>query len=157
MRLLALVLGASLPAAAQEASPFVLTLTDPTNSHFAKESLGKDLPPALRKALPPIAPVKFGPEVDSLAAARDYAGKERARFFVFAQCGIVIELLKQCDAHIKFCAHQCEMWLGQTDSGKQLAHAKGTGEKGGTDAVKKLLQQSAPTPEALQGPIGAMR
>src|SRR5438105_15327253 len=109
MRLFALLL--ALPAAAQEAPPFVLTLTDPTNSHFAKESLGKDVPPALKKALsahPDLSTVKSGPEVSSLAAARDYAGKERARFFVFAQCGIVIELLKQCDAHIKYCAHQCE-------------------------------------------------
>jgi hypothetical protein len=145
----------ALPVAAQETPPFLLTLTDPTNSHFAKESLGKDLPPALKRALsarPGLATVMFGPEVDSLAAARDYAGKERARFFVFAQCGIVIELLKQCDAHIKYCAHQCEMWLVETDSGKQLGHAKVTGEKGGTDAVKKLLQQIGPTLLALKGP-----
>jgi hypothetical protein len=158
MRLLALLFAAAfaLPAVAQEA-PFLLTLTDPTNSHFAKESLGKDVPPALKKALAGRpALVRSGPEVNSLGAARDYAGKEQARFFVYAQCGIVIEALKQCDAHIKFCAHQCEMWLVQTDSGKQLGHAKVTGEKGGTDAVKKLLQQIGPTLEALKGPLDEM-
>jgi hypothetical protein len=130
-----------------------MTLVDPTNSHFAKESLGKDVPPAVKKLIPPPATVLFGPEVDSLNAARDYAGKERARFFVFAQCGIVIELLKQCDAHIKFCAHQCEAWLYQSDGNKQLGHAKVTGEKGGTDAVKKLIAQLAPTLEALKDPL----
>jgi hypothetical protein len=130
-----------------------MTLTDPTNSHFAKESLGKDVPPAVKQLVPPPATVLFGPEVDSLTAARDYAGKERARFFIFAQCGIVIELLKQCDAHIKFCAHQCEAWLYQTDANKQLGHAKVTGEKGGTDAVRKLIAQLAPTLEALRDPL----
>jgi len=124
MRLLALLSAAafSLPAAAQEAPPFLLTLTDPTNSHFAKESLDKDVPPAVRSALarPDLAgTVKLGPRVNSIEAARDHAGKERARFFVFAQCGIVIELLKQCDAHIKYCAHQCEMWLVQTEGGRR--------------------------------------
>jgi hypothetical protein len=145
----------SLPAAAQESPPFLLTLTDPTNSHFAKGSLDKDVAPAVRSALarPDLATVKLGPQINSIEAARDHAGKERARFFVFAQCGIVIELLKQCDAHIKYCAHQCEMWLVQTESGKQLGHAKVTGEKGGTDAVRKLLQQLGPTLEALKGPI----
>src|ERR1700756_1182082 len=101
-----------------------MTLTDPTNSHFARESLGRDVPPAVKKLVPPPAAVLVGPEVDSLAAARDYAGKERARFFLFAQCGIVIELLKQCDAHIKYCAHQCEAWLYQADANRQLAHAR---------------------------------
>ncbi len=145
-----------LPAAAQETPPFLITLTDPTNSHFAKESLGKDVPPAVKKLVPPPATVLFGPEVDSLTAARDYAGKERARFFVFAQCGIVIELLKQCDAHIKYCAHQCEAWLYQSDGNRQLGHAKVTGEKGGTDAVKRLIAQLKPTLEALRDPIEQM-
>jgi hypothetical protein len=155
---LALFLAAALvlPAAAQEAPPFLITLTDPTNSHFAKESLGKDVPPAVKKLVPPPATVLFGPEVDSLTAARDYAGKERARFFVFAQCGIVIELLKQCDAHIKYCAHQCEAWLYQSDGNRQLGHAKVTGEKGGTDAVKKLIAQLGSTLEALRDPIAQM-
>jgi hypothetical protein len=133
-----------------------MTLTDPTNSHFAKESLGKDVPPAVKKLVPPPATVLFGPEVDSVTAARDYAGKERARFFVFAQCGIVIELLKQCDAHIKYCAHQCEAWLYQSDGNRQLGHAKVTGEKGGTDAVKRLIAQLKPTLEALRDPIEQM-
>ena len=150
---LLLVAALALPAAAQEQAPFLMTLTDPTNSHFAKESLGKDVPPAVKKLVPPPAAVLFGPEVDSLIAARDYAGKERARFYLFAQCGIVIELLKQCDAHIKYCAHQCEAWLYQSDGNRQLGHAKVTGEKGGTDAVKKLIAQLAPTIEALRDPI----
>ena len=157
---LALLLAAafSLPAAAQDQStpPFLITLTDPTNSHFAKESLGKDVPPAVKKLVPTSAPVLFGPEVDSLTAARDYAGKERARFFLFAQCGIVIELLKQCDAHIKYCAHQCEAWLYQSDGNRQLGHAKVTGEKGGTDAVKRLIAQLGPTLGALRDPIAQM-
>ena len=155
---LALVLAAavSVPAAAQQNPPFLMTLTDPTNSHFARETLGKDVPAAVRKQVGPPATVLFGPEVDSLTAARDYAGKERARFFLFAQCGIVIELLKQCDAHIKYCAHQCEAWLYQTDGNKQLGHAKVTGEKGGTDAVRKLIAQLAPTLEPLRDPIAQM-
>ena len=158
MRLALLLLAAALalPAAAQEATPFLITLTDPTNSHFARETLGKDLPAAVRKAVPPPAGVLFGPEVDSLTAARDYAGKERARFFLFAQCGIVIELLKQCDAHIKYCAHQCEAWLYQADGNRQLGHARVTGEKGGTDAVKKLIAQLGPTLEALRDPLEQM-
>ena len=114
------------------------------------------MPPAVKKLVPPPATVLFGPEVDSLTAARDYAGKERARFFVFAQCGIVIELLKQCDAHIKYCAHQCEAWLYQSDGNRQLGHAKVTGEKGGTDAVKRLIAQLKPTLEALRDPIEQM-
>jgi hypothetical protein len=146
----------ALPAAAQEQAPFLITLTDPTNSHFAKESLGKDVPPAVKKLVPSPATVLFGPEVDSLTAARDYAGKERARFFVFAQCGIVMELLKQCDAHIKYCAHQCEAWLYQSDGNRQLGHAKVTGEKGGTDAVKKLIAQLGSTLEALRDPVAQM-
>ena len=155
---LALLLAAilALPALAQEAPPFLITLTDPTNSHFARESLGKDVPPAVKKLLPPPATVLFGPEVDSLTAARDYAGKERARFFVFAQCGLVIELLKQCDAHIKYCAHQCEAWLYQTDGNRQLGHARVTGEKGGTAAVKRLIAQLGPTLLALRDPIAQM-
>src|SRR5437868_257896 len=144
---------AALPAAAQEQSPFLLTLTDATNSHFARETLTRDIPAAVKKLVAPPATVRPGPEVDSLAAARDYAGKERARFFLFAQCGIVIELLKQCDAHIKYCAHQCEAWLYQSDGNKQLGHAKVTGEKGGTDAVRKLMAQLAPTLEALRDPL----
>jgi hypothetical protein len=158
VRLVSLFLAAAtaLPAAAQQAPPFLITLTDPTNSHFAKESLGKDVPEAIKKLVPPPATVLFGPEVDSLTAARDYAGKERARFYVFAQCGIVIELLKQCDAHIKYCAHQCEAWLYQADGNRQLGHAKVTGEKGGTDAVKKLIAQLAPTLEALKDPVAQM-
>lgn len=160
MRLLAVLLVFALPASAQQQTdpPFLLTVTDPTNSHFAKQSLGKDLTPAIKKALPhpELAQVREGPEVASIAAARDFAGKEGARFFVFAQCGLVIELLKQCDAHIKFCAHQCEMWLVQTDSNKQLAHAKVTGEKGGSDAVQKLLAQIGPTLEALQEPLARL-
>src|SRR5436305_978453 len=133
-----------------------MTLTDPTNSHFARETLKKDVPDGVRKLIGPPATVLFGPEVDSLTAARDYAGKERARFFFFAQCGIVIELLKQCDAHIKYCAHQCEAWVYQTDGNKQLGHAKVTGEKGGTDAVLKLMAQLRPTLEALRDPIAQM-
>ena len=155
MRLVALFLALSLPAAAQEA-PFLETLTDPTNSHFAKENLGKDVPAAVRKALSAhsdLVSVKFGPEVDSAGAARDFAGKDRARFYVFGQCGIVIELLKQCDAHIKYCAHLCEAWLYQTDGNKQLGHAKVTGEKGGTDAVKKLIAQLPALLDALKTPI----
>jgi hypothetical protein len=146
----------AMPAAAQDQAPFLLTLTDPTNSHFAKESLGKDVPPAVRRHLSApsdLAAVKLGPEVDSLTAARDYAGKERARFFLFAQCGIVIELLKQCDAHIKYCAHQCEAWLFEAEGNKQLSHAKVTGEKGGTDAVKKLIAQLGATLEPLKDPV----
>ncbi|MCA1827644.1 MAG: hypothetical protein LC689_12005 [Myxococcales bacterium] len=131
-------------------------MTDPTNSHFARETLSRDVPEAVRRQVGPPATVLFGPEVDSITAARDYAGKERARFFLFAQCGIVIELLKQCDAHIKYCAHQCEAWLYQTDGNKQLGHAKVTGEKGGTDAVRKLIAQLAPTLEALRDPIAQM-
>ena len=146
----------SLSAAAQQEKPFLMTLTDPTNSHFAKETLGKDVPEAVKRQIGPPATVLFGPEVDSLTAARDYAGKEGARFFFFAQCGIVIELLKQCDAHIKYCAHQCEAWLYQSDGNKQLGHAKVTGEKGGTDAVKKLIAQLGPTLEALKPPIEQM-
>ena len=146
----------SVPAAAQEKAPFLMILTDPTNSHFAKEKLGKEVPEAVRKQVGPPATVLFGPEVDSLTAARDYAAKERARFYFFAQCGIVIELLKQCDAHIKYCAHQCEAWLVQTDGNKQLGHARVTGEKGGTDAVKKLIAQLATTLEALKDPIAQM-
>jgi len=145
----------ALPAAAQEA-PFLETLTDPTNSHFARENLGKDVPLAVRKLLaahPDLATVKLGPEVDSAGAARDFAGKDRARFYVFGQCGIVIELLKQCDAHIKYCAHSCEAWLYQTEGNKQLGHAKVTGEKGGTDAVKKLVAQLPALLEALKAPI----
>src|SRR5262249_29711725 len=137
MRLALLLVVLALPAAAQEA-PFLEVLTDPTNSHFAKENLGKDVPAAVRKAMSAhadLVSVKAGPEVDSAGAARDYAGKDRARFYVFGQCGIVIELLKQCDAHIKYCAHSCEAWLYQTDGDRQLGHAKVTGEKGGTDAV----------------------
>ena len=153
---LALAAILSLPAAAQEAPPLLLTLTDPTNAHFARESLGKDVPKAVKKLVPPPATVLFGPEVDSLTAARDYAGKERARFFVFAQCGLVIELLKQCDAHIKYCAHQCEAWLYQTEGNRQLGHAKVTGEKGGTDAVKRLIAQLGPTLGALRDPIAQM-
>ena len=152
----ALLLLLALPALGQEQPPFLMTVTDPTNSHFAKETLAKDLPAAIKQKLSAHAEltrVVFGPEVDSLAAARDYAGKERARFYVFAQCGLVIELLKQCDAHIKFCAHSCEAFLFQTDGGKQLGHAKVTGEKGGTDAVKKLIGQVQPLLEALQDPI----
>ena len=155
MRLFSLLLLLAAPAAAQEA-PFLETLTDPTNSHFAKESLGKDVPLAVKKLLsahPELTPVKPGPEVDSAGAARDYAGKERARFYVFGQCGIVIELLKQCDAHIKYCAHSCEAWLYQTDGNKQLGHAKVTGEKGGTDAVKKLIAQLPALLDALRDPI----
>lgn len=154
---LVLILAAvlALPAAAQQA-PFLITLTDPTNSHFAKESLGKDVPPAVKKLLPPPATVLFGPEVDSLAAARDYAGKERARFYLFAQCGLVIELLKQCDAHIKYCAHQCDAWLYEADGNRQLGHARVTGEKGGTDAVKKLIAQLGPTLLALRDPVQQM-
>ena len=144
------------PIAATPAPPFLITLTDPTNSHFAKESLGKEVPAAIRKLVAPPATVLFGPEVDSLTAARDYAGKERARFFVFAQCGLVIELLKQCDAHIKYCAHQCEAWLFQADGNRQLGHARVTGEKGGTDAVKKLIAQLGPTLEALRDPVAQM-
>ncbi|MFN2547328.1 MAG: hypothetical protein ABR567_07855 [Myxococcales bacterium] len=131
-------------------------MTDPTNSHFARETLSRDVPEAVRRQVGPPATVLFWPEVDSITAARDYAGKERARFFLFAQCGIVIELLKQCDAHIKYCAHQCEAWLYQTDGNKQLGHAKVTGEKGGTDAVRKLIAQLAPTLEALRDPIAQM-
>jgi hypothetical protein len=154
---LALALAAvALPAAAQQKPPFLMTLTDPTNSHFAKETLSRDVPEAVRKQVGPKADVLFGPEVESLTAARDYAGKERARFFFFAQCGIVIELLKQCDAHIKYCAHQCEGWLYQTDGNKQLGHAKVTGEKGGTDAVKRLIAQLGPTLEALRDPIAQL-
>ncbi|TMA30691.1 MAG: hypothetical protein E6J88_05335 [Deltaproteobacteria bacterium] len=149
-------LALTLPAAAQQTPPFLIILTDPTNSHFAKETLGKDVPAGAKKLVRPPATVLFGPEVDSLTAAHDYAGKERARFFFFAQCGIVIELLKQCDAHIKYCAHQCEAWLYQTDANKQLGHAKVTGEKGGTDAVRKLIAQLAPTLEALRDPIEQM-
>ena len=130
-----------------------MILTDPTNSHFARETLGKDVPAAAKKLVGPPATVIFGPEVDSQKAARDYAGKERARFVLFAQCGLVIELLKQCDAHIKYCAHQCEAWLLETDSGKQLAHAKVTGEKGGTDAVRKLIAQLGPTLDPLRAPV----
>ena len=152
--LLAAVL--ALPAAAQEAKPFIITLTDPTNSHFAKESLGKDVPGALRKLVAPPATVLIGPEVDSLTAARDYAGKEQARFFLYAQCGLVIELLKQCDAHIKYCAHQCEAFLYQVDGNRQLGHARVTGEKGGSDAVKKLIAQLGPTLEALRDPVAQM-
>jgi hypothetical protein len=146
----------AMPAVAQGTPPFLITLTDPTNSHFARETLGKDVPAAVKKLVPPPASVLFGPEVDSLTAARDYAGKERARFFVFAQCGIVIELLKQCDAHIKYCAHQCEAWLYQSDGNRQLGHAKVTGEKGGTDAVKKLIAQLPPTLLALRESVEQM-
>ncbi len=146
----------SLPVAAQAAPPFLITLTDPTNSHFAKESLGKDVPEALKRRVGPPATVLFGPEVDSLTAARDYAGKEQARFFLFAQCGLVIELLKQCDAHIKYCAHQCEAWLYQSDGNRQLGHARVTGERGGSDAVKKLIAQLGPTLEALRDPVAQM-
>src|SRR5260370_28998833 len=152
--LTAAVLG--LPAAAQEQSPFLEVLTDPTNSHFAAQSLGKDVHLSLKTLLsahPLLSAVKSGPEVASAGAARDYAGKERARFYVFAQCGIVIELLKQCDAHIKYCAHQCEAWLYQTDGGRQLGHAKATGEKGGTDAVLKLIAQLPALLEALREPL----
>ena len=155
MRLVSLLLALSLPAAAQEA-PFLETLTDPTNSHFAKENLSKDVPLAVKRLLSAHADLlsfKAGPEVDSAGAARDYAGKERARFYVFGQCGIVIELLKQCDAHIKYCAHSCEAWLYQTDGNKQLGHAKVTGEKGGTDAVKKLIAQLPALLDALKQPI----
>ena len=151
-----LAVALALPAAAQQPPPFIITLTDPTNSHFAKESLGKEVPPAVKKLLPPPSTVLFGPEVDSLTAARDYAGKERARFFLFAQCGLVIELLKQCDAHIKYCAHQCEAWLYQTDGNRQLGHARVTGEKGGTDAVKRLIAQLEPTLLALRDPVEQM-
>lgn len=143
----------ALPAAAQEEPPFLEILTNPTNSHFAAQSLGKDLPPAVRKLQPALATVKSGPEVDSAGAARDYAGKDQARFYLFAQCGIVIELLKQCDAHIKYCAHQCEAWLYQTDGGRQLGQAKVTGEKGGTDAVKKLIAQLPALLEGLREPM----
>jgi hypothetical protein len=146
----------ALPAAAQEQAPFLEVLTDPTNAHFAAQSLGKDVPLSFKKLLsahPALAAVKSGPEVASAGAARDYAGKERARFYVFAQCGIVIELLKQCDAHIKYCAHQCEAWLYQTEGGRQLGHAKVTGEKGGTDAVKKLIAQLPALLEALREPV----
>jgi hypothetical protein len=146
----------ALPTVAQEPPPFLITLTDPTNSHFAKETLGKDVPAAVKKLVPPPATVVVGPEVDSLTAARDYAGKERARFFLFAQCGIVIELLKQCDAHIKYCAHQCEAWLQETGGNRQLGHAKVTGERGGTDAVKKLIAQLGPTLEPLRDPLAQM-
>jgi hypothetical protein len=145
----------SLPALAQQ-PPFLLVLPDPTNSHFAKESVSKDVPEALRKLLAaqPAAAVKKGPEVDSAGAARDYAGKEGARFYVYAQCGLVIELLKQCDEHIKFCAHSCEAWLYQGD--QQLGHAKVTGEKGGTDAVKKLIAQLPALIEPLEAPLQAV-
>jgi hypothetical protein len=143
------------PAVAQAPPPFLITLTDPTNSHFAKETLGK-VPGAVKRLVPPPATIVFGPEVDSVAAARDFAGKERARFFFFAQCGIVIELLKQCDAHIKYCAHQCEAWLQETDGNSQLGHARVTGEKGGTDAVKKLIAQLGPTLEPLRVPLARM-
>lgn len=155
---IALVLAAvlAMPVAAQETAPFLMTFTDPTNSHFAKESLGKDVPPSVKRLVTPPATVLFGPEVDSLTAARDYAGKEQARFYLFAQCGIVIELLKQCDAHIKYCAHQCEAWLYQADGNRQLGHAKVTGEKGGTDAVRKLLAQLPATLEALREPVAQM-
>lgn len=149
----------ALPAAAQEQPPFLEILTNPTNSHFAAQSLGKDLPPAVRRlfsAQPALATVKSGPEVDSAGAARDYAGKEQARFYLFAQCGIVIELLKQCDAHIKYCAHQCEAWLYQTDGGRQLGQAKVTGEKGGTDAVKKLIAQLPALLEGLREPVAQL-
>lgn len=155
MRPVLLLLLLALPAAAEDA-PFLETLTDPTNSHFAKENLGRDLPAAVRKLLsahPDLAAVKPGPEVDSAGAAKDYAGKDRARFYVFGQCGLVIELLKQCDAHIKYCAHSCEAWLYQTDGNKQLGHAKVTGEKGGTDAVKKLIAQLPALLEPLKDPI----
>jgi len=131
----------ALPTVAQEPPPFLITLTDPTNSHFAKETLGKDVPAAVKKLVPPPATMIVGPEVDSLTAARDYAGKERARFFLFAQCGIVIELLKHCDAHIKYCGHQCEAWLQET---------------GGTDAVKRLIAQLGPTLEPLRDPLAQM-
>jgi hypothetical protein len=63
----------ALPAAAQEQAPFLEVLTDPTNSHFAAESLGKEVPLSLKKMLsahPLLAAVKSGPEVASAEAAR---------------------------------------------------------------------------------------
>jgi hypothetical protein len=142
----------AIPALAQEQAPFLLVLPDPANSHFAVESLSKDLPAAIQKRLGPQA--RKGPEVDSQGAARDYAARDNARFYVYAQCGIVIELLKVCDAHIKHCAHSCEAWLFQGD--KQLSHAKVTGEKGGTDAVKKLIAQLPALLEPLNAPLLAI-
>jgi hypothetical protein len=142
----------AVPALAQEQQPFLLVLPDSTNSHFAQESLGKDFPLAVQKKLG--ANARKGPEVDSPGAAHDYAGKENARFYVYAQCGLVIELLKSCDAHIKYCAHSCEAWLYQGD--KQLSHAKVTGEKGGTDAVRKLIAQLPALLEPLNAPMLAI-
>src|SRR3954447_15108837 len=138
MRLALLLAALALPAAAEAPKPFLLTFTDPSNSHFARESLPGDVPAAVRKLLgdhADLAPVGTGPEVDSVRAAHDYAAREQARFYLFAQCGIVIELLKQCDAHIKYCAHQCEAWLYETGSNRQLGRARVTGEKGGSDAI----------------------
>ena len=134
------------------AAPFLVTMLDPTNSHFARESLQKDLPAQVRRALlhPELAGVAEGPLEFSIDQAKDYARKEKSRYLLYAQCGLVIDALKQCDAHIKFCAHSCELWVYQTESMKQLAHARVPGDKGGTDAVKNLLKQLTPALEPLQ-------
>lgn len=134
------------------AAPFLVTMLDPTNSHFARESLQKDLPAQVRRALahPEAAAVAEGPLEFSMEQARDYARKEKSRYLLYAQCGLVIDALKQCDAHIKFCAHSCELWVFETEGDKQVAHARVPGEKGGTDAVKNLLKQLTPALEPLQ-------
>ncbi len=137
------------------AAPFLVTMLDPGNSHFARESLLKDLPAQVKRALPhpELAKVLEGPLEFSLDQARDYARKEKSRYLLYAQCGLVIEALKQCDAHIKYCAHSCELWVFETDGMRQLGHARVPGDKGGTDAVKNLLQQLIPALEPLQQSI----
>lgn len=137
------------------AAPFLVTMLDPTNAHFARESLQRDLTAQVRRDLPhpELAPVAQGPLEFSLDQARDYARKEKSRYLLYAQCGLVIEALKQCDAHIKYCAHSCELWVYETDGMKQLAHARVPGDKGGTDAVKNLLRQLTPALEPLQQSI----
>ena len=155
---LALLALPALPVWAQSQEPegpFLLEVHDPTNSHFARESQGKDWPRFVREALASKgASMQSVPgEVTSLEEAQAFAGKAGARFFLYSSCGILIEGLKACDSHIKFCPHRCEARVVETVTKAQLSQARVTGEKGGTDAVLQLKKQLASLLLPLDGPL----